>query len=275
MGAENGSNTEDMNLGGTHIHDLSNAGNELGNSGPHIGTGVAKVSFRDKLIEDDIPAVTFTEEARHAFNEPYKEVVIIKVLGKYVSYTAMIHRLRGIWRIKGGFHVMDAGCFGHETSKCSQQVHSTEDLVRQADIEVTAVETEATEFKAYSGDNSKDKQHVEPEPRNNDKPEPSLMKEEGWTNVSKKENRRPPSLQNSPVDIVQEKNNNIQKIDAGPNTQVPHACTALSTLVHTSPGMDYGGTESSVQVPSNTKRKSASAKSSGLKHEPPSTLGDQ
>ncbi|MED6188390.1 hypothetical protein PIB30_085535, partial [Stylosanthes scabra] len=113
MNTEHGLTLAENSLGGHPIQDSINSGNEMGNSGPQIRSGDAKISFRDKLIgdsaiktlafadtlagekvakidtntEDDIPAVSFTEEARDAFNEPYKEVVIIKVLGKHVSYT--------------------------------------------------------------------------------------------------------------------------------------------------------------------------------------------
>ncbi|MED6195496.1 hypothetical protein PIB30_038442, partial [Stylosanthes scabra] len=109
MNIDHGTNLVDNNLGGKPIHDSGSTVNEMGNPGPRIDTGDAKVSFRDKLIgdstiktlafadtllgekvakiesntEDDIPMVTFTEEARNAFNEPYKEAVIIKVVGKH------------------------------------------------------------------------------------------------------------------------------------------------------------------------------------------------
>ncbi|MED6172507.1 hypothetical protein PIB30_050711 [Stylosanthes scabra] len=87
--------------------------------------------------------------------------------------------------------------------------------------------------------------------------------------------RRPPSLQNSPVELVQDKNTSIPTPAGVPNTEVSHTETALSVLVHTCPGMSDGGTGSSVQVPSSLEGKSASAKSSGLKHEPSSMTGDQ
>ncbi|MED6126066.1 hypothetical protein PIB30_074797 [Stylosanthes scabra] len=78
-----------LGFGGKPIHNSGSTVNEMGNPGPKIDTGDAKVSFRDKLIgdstvktlafadtllgekvakiesntEDDIPMVTFTEEA--------------------------------------------------------------------------------------------------------------------------------------------------------------------------------------------------------------------
>ncbi|MED6211351.1 hypothetical protein PIB30_072856, partial [Stylosanthes scabra] len=90
-------------------NDENNAGNNVWNTGNETGRTNAKVSFRDKLIgdstikvlafadsltgekvasidsktDDDIPVVSFTDEAREAFNEPYKNVVIIKVLEKH------------------------------------------------------------------------------------------------------------------------------------------------------------------------------------------------
>ncbi|MED6159207.1 hypothetical protein PIB30_040229, partial [Stylosanthes scabra] len=203
---------------------------------------------------------------------------------------------------------------------------------------VPTVHTVPNEFKASSSGTSNEKWHVEQEQRNNDKPEPSLMKEEGWTDVCKKGNksqsssvlnghkgitsdksvfkstkvvrnkvnrnlpdsankkanssktahgsslqtpitfnahkrRIPPSLQNSPVEAVQEKNNSIPTTAGVPNTKVSDTETALSALVHTCQGMSDGGAGSSVRVPSSLDGNSASAKSSELKHEP-SSLND-
>nr|XP_025637066.1 uncharacterized protein LOC112732536 [Arachis hypogaea] len=99
----------------------------------------SKISFRDKVIgstvatginraealdEDSMavvtgkqgdpmpPRVCFSEEARNILSEPYKEAIVIKVLGKNLSYTAMFHKLKGVWRITGGYEILDVG-FGY------------------------------------------------------------------------------------------------------------------------------------------------------------------
>ncbi|XP_016195197.1 uncharacterized protein LOC107636187 [Arachis ipaensis] len=58
------------------------------------------------------PRVCFSEEARNILSEPYKETIVIKVLGKNLSYTAMFHKLKGVWRITGGNEILDVG-FGY------------------------------------------------------------------------------------------------------------------------------------------------------------------
>ncbi|MED6130041.1 hypothetical protein PIB30_114201, partial [Stylosanthes scabra] len=88
MNKDHGIKQAESGLGEKPTHDSGNAGNKMGNSGPQMPTGEAKVSFRDKLIgdstiktlafadtlcgekvakidsntEDDIPAVSFTED---------------------------------------------------------------------------------------------------------------------------------------------------------------------------------------------------------------------
>ncbi|XP_057746383.1 uncharacterized protein LOC130965636 [Arachis stenosperma] len=94
-----------------------------------------KVSFRDKvvgesstrfshgvdvldedkmttIIDGEIPSVIFSEEARMIISAPYKDAIIIKVLGKTFSYSAITHKLRGVWRTRGGYEVLDVG-FGY------------------------------------------------------------------------------------------------------------------------------------------------------------------
>ncbi|XP_025685405.1 uncharacterized protein [Arachis hypogaea] len=60
----------------------------------------------------EIPTVTFTEEVKEILAEPDKDAIVIKVLGKNFSYTAITHRLKGVWRTKGGYEVLDVG-FGY------------------------------------------------------------------------------------------------------------------------------------------------------------------
>ncbi|XP_016172750.1 uncharacterized protein LOC107615158 [Arachis ipaensis] len=62
-----------------------------------------------KQGDSEIPTVTFTEEAKEILVEPYKDAIVVKVLGKNFSYTAITHRLKGVWRTKGGYEVLDVG----------------------------------------------------------------------------------------------------------------------------------------------------------------------
>ncbi|XP_072052108.1 uncharacterized protein [Arachis hypogaea] len=53
-----------------------------------------------------------TEEAKLCLAEPYREALVTKVLDKNYSYTALSHKFRMVWRIKGGFDLLDVG-FGY------------------------------------------------------------------------------------------------------------------------------------------------------------------
>ncbi|XP_015931305.1 uncharacterized protein LOC107457649 [Arachis duranensis] len=52
------------------------------------------------------------EEAKEILAKPYKDAIVIKALGKNFSYTVITHKLKGVWRIKGGYEVLDVG-FGY------------------------------------------------------------------------------------------------------------------------------------------------------------------
>ena len=74
------------------------------------GDGIATVT--GKQGDSRPPSVSFTKEAKSCLAEPYKEAIVIKVLDKYYGYTALMHKLRIVWRIKGGFDLLDVG-FGY------------------------------------------------------------------------------------------------------------------------------------------------------------------
>ncbi|XP_072066711.1 uncharacterized protein [Arachis hypogaea] len=75
-------------------------------SGDSIATVVGKQG------DSQPPCVNFTEEVKLCLAEPYREALVIKVLDKNYSYTALSHKLRMVWRIKGGFDMLDVG-FGY------------------------------------------------------------------------------------------------------------------------------------------------------------------
>ncbi|XP_057730681.1 uncharacterized protein LOC130946015 [Arachis stenosperma] len=129
--------------GSDRDRDKSSAGNigqatsqSMGDAEKKVkGKEPLKVSFRDKVVgetsarvshvadgldadrmatikDGEIPSVEFTKEAREILSAPYKDAIIIKVLGKSFSYTAITHKLKGVWRTKGGYEVLDVG-FGY------------------------------------------------------------------------------------------------------------------------------------------------------------------
>ncbi|XP_057733875.1 uncharacterized protein LOC130949067 [Arachis stenosperma] len=74
------------------------------------GYGIATVT--GKQGDSRPPSVSFTKEAKSCLAEPYKEAIVIKVLDKHYGYTALMHKLQIVWRIKGGFDLLDVG-FGY------------------------------------------------------------------------------------------------------------------------------------------------------------------
>ena len=94
-----------------------------------------KVSFRDKVmggaamsfrLDDDLvgkklgvlewqngdrlnPKVVFSEQAIQVLSLPWKDALVVRLLGKHISYTAMKEKLRSLWRLCGGYDVMDVG----------------------------------------------------------------------------------------------------------------------------------------------------------------------
>ena len=103
--------------------------------GERVGS-VAKVSFRDKVLggtegcfarlERDLvkkklvtisyedgdylqPKVVFAESVLEKMAAPWKDALVVKLLGKSISFTAMKEKLRGIWRLKSGYDVMAVG----------------------------------------------------------------------------------------------------------------------------------------------------------------------
>ncbi|MED6162682.1 hypothetical protein PIB30_072876 [Stylosanthes scabra] len=86
--------------------------------------------------------------------------------------------------------------------------------------------------------------------------------------------RRPPSLQNSPVEVVQERNNTIPIPAEVPLSHAPHTETTLSALVQGCPGRGDATVGSSLQVQPSMEGKCTLVNSSGLKHEPASLIGE-
>ncbi|XP_072077871.1 uncharacterized protein [Arachis hypogaea] len=53
------------------------------------------------------PKVIFTKEAKDMLSAPYMDAIVIKVLGKHFSYTTLVHKLKGVWKLRGGYKVLD------------------------------------------------------------------------------------------------------------------------------------------------------------------------
>ncbi|MCI24608.1 hypothetical protein A2U01_0045793, partial [Trifolium medium] len=102
--------------------------------GVQIGTSNKKISFRDVLTEGQqmnqtkervdliakglmkvtleegnrlLPVVTMDEKLFQDLCNPWKEALVVKLLGKNVGYNMMKDRLKNLWRLTGGFEIMD------------------------------------------------------------------------------------------------------------------------------------------------------------------------
>ena len=105
--------------------------------GANQGGSKPRVSFRDKVLgggvhqrsevlEGDLlqkklakielfegvrerPMIRFEEPVLEALARPWKEALAVKLLGKHISFTALRERLRGVWRLHGGYELMEVG----------------------------------------------------------------------------------------------------------------------------------------------------------------------
>ena len=81
----------------------------------HLEGNLIKKKLARIVLEDGKcrrPMVCFEEEVIDLISWPRREALVVKLLGKNLSFTAMRERLRGIWRLKDGYKVMDVG-FGY------------------------------------------------------------------------------------------------------------------------------------------------------------------
>jgi hypothetical protein len=70
-----------------------------------IATGLMKVTLEDgnRLL----PKVTMDEKLFQDLCSPWKEALVVKLLGKNVGYNLMKDRLKKMWKLNAGFEIMD------------------------------------------------------------------------------------------------------------------------------------------------------------------------
>jgi hypothetical protein len=59
--------------------------------------------------EEDCPVIRLFMEEKKRIREPWRQTLIIKVLGRRVSYTFLLKRLQTIWKIQGDLNLVDLG----------------------------------------------------------------------------------------------------------------------------------------------------------------------
>nr|XP_025625511.1 uncharacterized protein LOC112717783 [Arachis hypogaea] len=130
IGAGSSSVKEGVGVGSTGVKEGENKGLKVSFRDKVIGASKPKPLCMDgALVGDRLatvqgkqgdskpPSVTFSEEGLKALAEPYLGSIVIKVLGKPLSYSAMVFKLKHVWRLHGGYEVMDVG-FGYFMIKC-------------------------------------------------------------------------------------------------------------------------------------------------------------
>ncbi|QHO08433.1 RNA-directed DNA polymerase [Arachis hypogaea] len=66
-------------------------------------------SVQGKQGDSSPPSITFTEEAKVTLSQPYKDAIVLKVLDKNLSYTALSYKLSSVWRLKCGYELLNVG----------------------------------------------------------------------------------------------------------------------------------------------------------------------
>ncbi|XP_025627826.1 uncharacterized protein [Arachis hypogaea] len=91
------------------------------------GDRLAVVTRRDSGASR--PKVIFIDEEKKVLSESYIDSIVIKVLGKRVNYTAIVHKFKFIWRLKGGYEVLNVG-FEYFLVKCDLKEDREKILLR-------------------------------------------------------------------------------------------------------------------------------------------------
>nr|KYP44679.1 hypothetical protein KK1_033793 [Cajanus cajan] len=73
-----------------------------------IGQSLFRIEFEDgnRLKPRCFLDETVVEQLR----APWQEAIIVKLFGKQVGYLTLRDRLKGVWKLVGGYDVMDVGC---------------------------------------------------------------------------------------------------------------------------------------------------------------------
>ncbi|MED6162609.1 hypothetical protein PIB30_072159 [Stylosanthes scabra] len=194
------------------------------------GERMAKVHEPEN--DDELPDVQFTPEALEALAEPYKDTVVIKVLDKNFSYTAITHKLRSAWIPRDAMKH-----FGHVTRECpkgeviSKDAHaqlvlymakegrkfeedSQDNNVHSLKVESDIHATNVNDNDGWAQVNRRGKPKMDQSPKKSTSiPAPAIVKDPSLSKAPAAappnftpstsqghKKRRPPSLQNSPVD---------------------------------------------------------------------------
>lgn len=93
------------------IHGVSYKDSVLGQNaigaGSGLGDGFASDDDeKDEVKSPDCPMIYLTKEEKAEFRRPWRQSLIIKVLGRRVGYTYLLNRIRSLWKPKALIEMM-------------------------------------------------------------------------------------------------------------------------------------------------------------------------
>ena len=57
--------------------------------------------------EGVVPSITFSARIQEKLIQPWKNSIVVKLLGKNIDYRALYARLASMWKLSMGFSVID------------------------------------------------------------------------------------------------------------------------------------------------------------------------
>ena len=67
------------------------------------------IADEDVIIETDgcIPSIVFSQKMQEQLVRPWKNTMIVKLLGRSIGYRSLCTKLESLWRVERGFTVID------------------------------------------------------------------------------------------------------------------------------------------------------------------------
>ena len=63
----------------------------------------------DDCDEEDCPVIKLSAEEKKRIREPWKQTIIIKLMGRKVRYMFLMQKLKNMWKLQGDFTLTDLG----------------------------------------------------------------------------------------------------------------------------------------------------------------------
>ncbi|KAI9085317.1 hypothetical protein K1719_032694 [Acacia pycnantha] len=88
--------------------------NMNGDGGARPPKGELVVSEKDYRInrEGEVPSIEFSMEVREALVKGMENTLVIKLLGRSVTYEDLLQKTQGLWRLKGSYQLIESPYWG-------------------------------------------------------------------------------------------------------------------------------------------------------------------